>query len=86
VQQNGVDVSAAILRADGDTGALTGSYHDDRFVLLSHFDGSRPLLASVTPARDGTLSDLYLPGEQCNNRRSDDSVGIFANHPTGWTG
>jgi hypothetical protein len=29
-------VSAAILRVDGDTGALTGSFRDGKFV-LSHF-------------------------------------------------
>jgi hypothetical protein len=39
VRQNGADVTAAILRIDGDTGALTGSYKDGKFV-LSHFDGA----------------------------------------------
>ena len=47
-------VSATILRVDGDTGTLTGSYRDGRFV-LSHFSGARPLLLEVTPAPDGTL-------------------------------
>jgi peroxiredoxin len=55
VQQTGPEVSAAILRVDGDTGALTGTYHDGRFE-LSHFDGSRPLIASVEPQTDGTLA------------------------------
>ena len=32
---------AAILRVDGDTGALTGSYKDGKF-LLGHFSGARP--------------------------------------------
>ena len=41
VKQKGVEASAAILRVDGDTGALTGTYQDGKFV-LSHFDGSRP--------------------------------------------
>jgi peroxiredoxin len=40
---------------DGDTGALTGTYHDGRFE-LSHFDGSRPLIASIEPQTDGTLA------------------------------
>jgi len=54
VKQNGADVSASILRIDGDTGALDGSYRDGKFA-LSHFDGSRPLVAEVTPQPDGTL-------------------------------
>ena len=51
---------------DGDTGALTGKWQNRRFV-LSHFDGSRPLVAEVTPQGDGTLSiqlkDAYTPIE-----------------------
>jgi hypothetical protein len=55
VRQNGADVTAAILRVDGDTGALTGSYKDGKFV-ISHFDGARPALMTVTPQSDGTLA------------------------------
>jgi thiol-disulfide isomerase/thioredoxin len=54
VKQDGPQVSAAILRIDGDTGALTGSYRDGRFV-LSHFDGSRPLVLEVALSKEGTL-------------------------------
>jgi hypothetical protein len=54
VRQNGAEVLASILRVDGDTGALTGTYRDGKFV-LSHFDGSRPYLLEVTPLKDGTL-------------------------------
>jgi thiol-disulfide isomerase/thioredoxin len=54
-KQNGPDVSATILRVDGDTGTLTGSFRDGRFV-LSHFSGARPLLLEVTPAADGTIT------------------------------
>jgi thiol-disulfide isomerase/thioredoxin len=54
VQQAGAQVSATILRVDGDTGTLSGSYRDGRFV-LSHFSGARPQLLEVTPAPDGTL-------------------------------
>jgi thiol-disulfide isomerase/thioredoxin len=61
-QKSAMDVSAAILRVDGDTGALTGSYKDGKFV-LSHFSGGRPALMILTPASDGTLaidmSDLH---------------------------
>ena len=53
--QKGANVSATILRVDGDTGTLTGSYRDGRYV-LSHFSGARPLLLEVTPAADGTIT------------------------------
>ena len=36
VRQSGPEISAAILRVDGDTGMLTGRYRDGKF-LLSHF-------------------------------------------------
>ena len=55
VRQKGVEVSAAILRVDGDTGALTGAWRDGKFV-LSHFSGARPNLLEITPAAGGTLS------------------------------
>jgi thiol-disulfide isomerase/thioredoxin len=54
VRQSGAQVTAAILRVDGDSGALDGTYRNGKFV-LSHFDGARPLLLEVTPAADGTL-------------------------------
>ena len=54
VRTAGSEVSAAILRVDGDTGTLTGRYEDRKFV-LSHFAGERPYLLEVTPAKDGTL-------------------------------
>jgi thiol-disulfide isomerase/thioredoxin len=61
VRQKGAEVTAAILRVDGDTGALTGSYRDGKFV-LSHFSGARPSLLTLTPASDGTLGvDLAGP-------------------------
>jgi thiol-disulfide isomerase/thioredoxin len=62
VRQSGPDVSAAILRVDGDTGTLQGTYRNGKFV-LSYFDGARPLLLEVTPAADGTL-DLVQNGKQ----------------------
>jgi thiol-disulfide isomerase/thioredoxin len=53
--QKGNDLTASILRVDGDTGALTGGWQDGKFV-VSHFDGSRPALWAITPQADGTLS------------------------------
>ncbi|HEY6211923.1 MAG TPA: TlpA disulfide reductase family protein [Vicinamibacterales bacterium] len=55
VRQSGASVSAAILRVDGDTGTLTGTYRDGRFV-LGHFSGARPLRVEITPSADGTLA------------------------------
>src|SRR5476651_1092303 len=54
VQQQGAEVAASILRIDGDTGSYSGSYKDGKWV-LSHFDGGRPGVITVTPAQDGTL-------------------------------
>jgi len=54
VRQTGSEVSGAILRIDGDTGALTGSWRGGKFV-LSHFSGARPALFELTPQPDGTL-------------------------------
>jgi peroxiredoxin len=54
VQQQGPEVAASILRIDGDTGAYSGAFKDGKWV-LSHFDGGRPGVITVTPAADGTL-------------------------------
>lgn len=48
-------VSASILRVDGDTGTLSGSFRDGRYV-LSHFSGVRPLLLEAIPQPDGSLT------------------------------
>jgi thiol-disulfide isomerase/thioredoxin len=60
VRQSGADAAAAILRIDGDTGALTGRYQDGKFV-LNHFDGSRANILEIAPQADGSLS-LALRG------------------------
>lgn len=57
VKQTGAEAQAAILRVDGDTGALTGSWQNGHFI-LSHFDGSRPARIELTPKPDGTLEIL----------------------------
>jgi thiol-disulfide isomerase/thioredoxin len=54
VKQSGTEISASILRIDGDTGILSGSYRDGKFI-LSHFTGERPFYVEVTPLADGTL-------------------------------
>ena len=53
-RQTGADVSATILRVDGDTGTLSGTWRDGRYV-LSHFSGARPMLLEVTPVDATTL-------------------------------
>jgi thiol-disulfide isomerase/thioredoxin len=54
VRQSGAEVTAAILRVDGDTGGLAGTYRNGKFV-VSHFSGARPLVLELTPQKDGTL-------------------------------
>jgi peroxiredoxin len=54
VRQQGPEVQASILRVDGDTGALSGTFKDGKW-RLSHFSGSRPLVVELKPASDGTL-------------------------------
>ena len=54
VQQQGAEVAASILRIDGDTGSYSGTYKDGKWV-LSHFDGGRPGVITVSAGQDGTL-------------------------------
>ena len=54
VRQSGAEVTAAILRVDGDTGALAGTFRNGKFI-VSHFSGARPLLLELTPQADGSL-------------------------------
>ena len=55
VRQSVAEVSAVILRIDGDTGTLTGTFKDGKFA-LSHFSGARPLRLELTPGAGGTLA------------------------------
>jgi thiol-disulfide isomerase/thioredoxin len=55
VRQAEGEVSASILRVDGDSGAVTGAYDGHAFV-LGHFSGARPLRLDLTPQADGTLA------------------------------
>jgi thiol-disulfide isomerase/thioredoxin len=74
VKQSGSEVSAAILRVDGDTGALTGTWQNGKFA-LSHFDGSRAMLLEITPTKDGTLelqqSGPFTPKNKLTAYRED---------------
>jgi peroxiredoxin len=65
VLQKGSDVSASILRVDGDTGALNGTYKDGKW-LLSHWDGSRPAVMELLLTKDGTLEVRQQGGREGN--------------------
>lgn len=54
VRQKGAEISGAVQRIDGDTGALTGQWRDGKFV-MSHFSGARPAVFELTPKADGSL-------------------------------
>ena len=72
VSQNGAEVSAAILRVDGDTGALTGRFRNGKFT-LSHFSGVRPALLEVSALKDGTLELLQNGKEKMTALRPEDA-------------
>jgi thiol-disulfide isomerase/thioredoxin len=55
VSRQGHSLTGAILRLDGDTGALNGSIDGNKFT-LSHFSGARPTLIEGTFQTDGTLA------------------------------
>ncbi|MSO84213.1 MAG: redoxin domain-containing protein [Acidobacteria bacterium] len=81
VRQSGADVSASILRLDGDTGTLSGSYRDGHFV-LSHFAGVGPELVDVTIAPDGTLRILQNTKITRTAVRADDPRAVALPGPT----
>lgn len=66
VQQSGPEVSASILRVDGDTGALNGTYKDGKW-LLSHWDGSRAAVMELAQNSDGTLTVKQGAGRVSGN-------------------
>ena len=81
VRQTGAEVSGGILRVDGDTGTLTGSYRDGTFV-MSHFSGARPLLLEVTLKEDGSLSLLQNRRRELVAVRSDSARATELDEPT----
>jgi len=81
VKQKGAEVSAAILRVDGDTGTLSGSYQDGKFV-LSHFSGMRPALLEISPAGDGTLKAVLNGKESMTAVRAAEASAKGLPEPT----
>ena len=67
MRQSGPEIEAAVLRVDGDTGTLTGTYKDGK-ALLSHFSGARPSVIELTPQANGTL-DLTFKSPQGGARK-----------------
>ncbi len=55
VTQNKAAVNATILRIDGDTGTVSGSF-DGKAFNLSRFSGERAHGLTITPEADGTLA------------------------------
>jgi thiol-disulfide isomerase/thioredoxin len=81
IKQSGADVSAAMLRIDGDTGTLTGTFRDGKFV-ISHFSGARPSLFEITPGPDNTLDLLQNKKVKLTALRIDDPRAKEAPDPT----
>jgi peroxiredoxin len=71
VHQTGPRVTAAIMRVDGDTGAVTGSYRDGRFI-LGRFVGVGPERLEITPADDGSLEIVQMQRTRLVAVRADD--------------
>ena len=85
VRQEGAQASAAILRVDGDTGALVGSFKDGKFV-LNHFDGARAAILEIVPKPDGsldvTLKGFKNPGKQFTAVRVENAKAQGLPEPT----
>ena len=81
VRQSGPEVTGAVLRVDGDTGMLSGTYKDGKFV-LSHFSGARPVVFEVTPQKDGTLRVLQNGKNAMTAVRSADARAKGLPQPT----
>jgi thiol-disulfide isomerase/thioredoxin len=65
IRQNAGDVSATILRVDGDNGTLHGNYQNGRFI-VSHFQEVRPALLEITPERDNNTLALKFFSTHAN--------------------
>lgn len=81
VRQNGPQVSAAIMRVDGDTGTLSGRFKNGA-LLLSHFSGARPMRLEVTPQPDGSLALLDGGRTRLTAYRLTDARARSAAEPT----
>lgn len=90
VHQSGGLTEATLLRIDGDTGTLSGTWSDGAF-RLSHFAGERPALLVATPQPDGSLklvlTDNAGPVElQALRPAAAANLGVAPTDPTRHTG
>jgi peroxiredoxin len=81
IRQSGPEVTGAVLRVDGDTGMLAGTYKDGKFV-MSHFSGARPVVFEVTPQKDGTLRVVQNGKNEMTAVRSADARAKGLPQPT----
>jgi peroxiredoxin len=81
VRQSGPEVTAAVLRIDGDTGALQGTYKDGKFI-LSHFSGARPSVFEVKLLSDGSLDILQNGQTKLTATRSAEAKAKGLPEPT----
>jgi len=81
VRQSGPEVTAAVLRIDGDTGALQGTYKNGKFI-LSHFSGARPSVFEVKLLPDGSLDILQNGTTKLTATRSTEAKAKGLPEPT----
>ncbi|MFN9296471.1 MAG: TlpA disulfide reductase family protein [Acidobacteriota bacterium] len=80
VLQKGGRADATVLRIDGDTGLLSGSFDGEKF-LLGHFSGARPGLLEIRRGTEGTLN-LRLNGKEYAARRPEAARAAGLTGPT----
>jgi peroxiredoxin len=85
ITQSGAAVSGAIQRLDGDSGTLTGTVSDGKFV-MSHFSGIRPAVMRGTLV-DGHLDITYNDKMKMTGMRPDEAraKGIVPADPKQFT-
>jgi thiol-disulfide isomerase/thioredoxin len=86
IQQKGTEIAGAIERLDGDSGTLTGTITDRKFV-MSHFSGIRPAVLSGEVEPDGSLKLMFNETQPMTGLREETAVasGVKPLDPTKFT-
>jgi peroxiredoxin len=86
IRQKGSEISGAIERLDGDSGTLTGTIRDNKFV-MSHFSGIRPSVLSGEILPDGSLKLIFNEKTPMTGMRADAALasGVKPLDPTQFT-
>jgi thiol-disulfide isomerase/thioredoxin len=86
IQQKGAEIFGAIERLDGDSGTLTGTISDHKFV-MSHFSGIRPAVLSGEVEPDGSLKLMFNETQPMTGLREDAALasGVKPLDPTTFT-